>query len=82
MGWSGPAPALPAIEVCQGRKDKERALAEKGECSFRTASIDAGEMTLWVIRYRIRLVSASRDVRSFPKADIRFQRSIWRDGPN
>ena len=23
-------------------------MAEKGECSFRTASIDAGEMTLWV----------------------------------
>ena len=36
---------------------------------------------LWVIRYRIRLVSASRDVRSSPKADIRFQRSIRRDGP-
>jgi hypothetical protein len=45
---SGPAPALPAIEVCQGRQRQERAMAEKGECSFRTASIDAGEMTLWV----------------------------------
>jgi hypothetical protein len=29
----------------------------------------------------IRLVSASRDVRSSPKADIRFQRNICRDGP-
>jgi hypothetical protein len=28
----------------------------------------------------MRLVSASRDVRSSPKADIRFQRSICRDG--
>jgi hypothetical protein len=26
-------------------------------------------------------LSASRDVRSSPKADIRFQRSICRDGP-
>ena len=29
----------------------------------------------------IRLVSASRDVRGSPKADIRFQRGICRDGP-
>jgi hypothetical protein len=29
----------------------------------------------------MRLVSASYDVRSTPKADIRFQRSICRDGP-
>jgi len=29
----------------------------------------------------IRLVSASRDVRSTPKADIRFQPNICRDGP-
>jgi hypothetical protein len=31
---------------------------------------------------QIRLVSASRDVRCSPKADIRFQRNICSDGPN
>ena len=40
-----------------------------------------GRTIHWVIRDRIRLASASRDVRIFPKADIRFQRSICRDGP-
>src|SRR5260370_1099099 len=30
----------------------------------------------------MRLVSASYDVRSTPKADIRFQRNICTDGPN
>ena len=29
----------------------------------------------------MRLVPASHDVRSTPKADIRFQRNICRDGP-
>jgi hypothetical protein len=29
----------------------------------------------------IRLVSASRDVRSSPKADMKLQRNICRDGP-
>jgi hypothetical protein len=36
---------------------------------------------IWVIRYRLVWCPASRDVRSSPKADIRFQRSICRDGP-
>ena len=35
----------------------------------------------WVIRYRCARCPAWHDVRSTPKADIRFQRSICRDGP-
>jgi hypothetical protein len=55
MGWSGRARAPPAIDAGRQRqKDNERLVSEDrsfnvtGEWSFRNASIDGGEMTLWV----------------------------------
>jgi hypothetical protein len=47
---NGPAVLLPHQQTILTRaaKYKEHAISEKGESAFRDASIDAGEMTLWV----------------------------------
>jgi hypothetical protein len=48
MKWSGSAPARQQTTLARAAKYKENAISEKGESAFRNASIDAGEMTLWV----------------------------------
>jgi hypothetical protein len=56
----------------------------KGEMGFNDQfALQNPELPLSALGHSllIRLVSASRDVRSSPKADIRFQRSICSDGP-
>jgi len=50
----GPALLLPRQRLkLAGAKDKQRAMTEKGDCSLRTASKDASEVSLWVISNRI-----------------------------
>jgi hypothetical protein len=41
MGWSGRAPAPPAIEAGKGAKDKEHAMPEKLNATVAVGGIDA-----------------------------------------
>ena len=56
----------------RGAKDKEVLVFRK---------ISQSTMSALGHSLPMRLVSASHDVRSTPKADIRFQRNICSDGP-
>jgi hypothetical protein len=72
MGSSGRASALSAIELARGANDNGRAAPEKidaltsAPCTFRSAAIDGGEVTL---RVRSVILGAGSDFRFTPESD-------------
>jgi hypothetical protein len=65
MEWSGRAPAPPAMEAIQGANVEEFVATQRIEHNiragaFRNASIDGGEMTLWVNRVDLGAVAGCR----------------------
>jgi len=49
MGWSGRAPAPPAIEAGQGRQDKEDAMSQKLNTTIAVIGIDIGKNSFHVV---------------------------------
>src|SRR5438046_1773549 len=49
MGWSGRAPAPPAIEAGQGRQDKEHAMSQKLNTTIAVIGIDIGKNSFHVV---------------------------------
>jgi hypothetical protein len=49
MGWSGRAPARPAIEAGRGTKDKEQAMSKKLDSTIAVVGIDIGKNSFHVV---------------------------------
>jgi hypothetical protein len=49
MGWSGRAPAAPALEDGKGHQDKERAMSQKPESAVAVVGIDIGKNSFHVV---------------------------------
>jgi hypothetical protein len=49
MGWSGRAPAPPAIEAGKGRQDKEHAMSQKLDTSPAAIGIDIGNNSFHIV---------------------------------
>src|SRR5258708_1427267 len=49
MGWSGRAPAPPAIEAGKGRQDKEHAMSQTLNAAFAVVGIDIGKTSFHIV---------------------------------
>src|SRR5512132_511118 len=49
MGWSGRAPAPPAIEAGKGRQDKEHAMSQTLNAAFAVVGIDIGKNSFHIV---------------------------------
>ena len=54
MGWSGRAPAPPAIEAGKGTKDKEHAMSQTPNTAIAAIGIDIGKNSFHVVGYDAR----------------------------
>ena len=49
MGWSGRAPAPPAIEAGKGRQDKEHAMSQTLNAAIAVVGIDIGKNSFHIV---------------------------------
>jgi transposase len=49
MEWSGRAPALPAMKLARGAKDKEHAMSQNSNTSIAVVGIDIGKNSFHIV---------------------------------
>jgi transposase len=72
MGWSGRAPALPAIEAGKGRQDKERAMSQTLNAAIAVVGIDIGKNSFHIVGHNERGAIVLRQKWSRGQVEARF----------
>src|SRR5512141_2663009 len=72
MGWSGRAPAPPAIEAGKGRQDKEHAMSQTLNAAFAVVGIDIGKNSFHIVGHNERGAIVLRQKWSRGQIEARF----------
>src|SRR5260221_59701 len=72
MGWSGRAPAPPAIEAGKGRQDKEHAMSQTQNATIAVVGIDIGKNSFHIVGHDERGAIVLRQKWSRGQVEARF----------
>src|SRR6202140_32717 len=72
MGWSGRAPAPPAIEAGKGRQDKEHAMSQTLNAAIAVVGIDIGKNSFHIVGHDERGAIVLRQKCSRGQVEARF----------
>src|ERR1700731_3272171 len=78
MGWSGRAPAPPAIEAGKGRQDKEHAMSQTLNAAIAVIGIDIGKNSFHVVGHDERGAMVLRQKWSRGQVETRLRRNFFR----